>query len=109
MCVKTVLIVISCRCSSASRSWSLPVSSVTRVDLPWSMCPAVPRITSEDPYALDGRLHGIEERLVLTLQDRSRVQAARVFFDARDDGGFAAPQRGRKPGRGTGQREKHRR
>jgi hypothetical protein len=32
------------RRSSASRSIARPVSAVTREDLPWSMCPAVPMI-----------------------------------------------------------------
>ena len=32
--------------SSGSRSGSVPVSALTSADLPWSMCPAVPR-TSE--------------------------------------------------------------
>ena len=28
--------------SSANRSGSMPVNALTRVDLPWSTCPAVP-------------------------------------------------------------------
>src|SRR5215208_5247393 len=35
-------IVISRRCSSSQRSGSMPVSVLTRVDLPWSTWPAVP-------------------------------------------------------------------
>ena len=42
MCAKPRSIVMPRRFSSASRSGSIPVRAVIRVDLPWSMWPAVP-------------------------------------------------------------------
>ena len=42
MCAKPRSIVMPRRFSSASRSGSIPVKAVIRVDLPWSMWPAVP-------------------------------------------------------------------
>ncbi len=92
MFAKPRSIVMPRRFSSASLSGSIPVSAVTRVDLPWSMWPAVPRITSENAYALDRRLHSIDELLVLAAQDSARIDAASILLDSGEDGGNSAAQ-----------------
>src|SRR4029077_18480975 len=47
--------------------------------------------------ALDRRLHGIDELLVLAAQDGARVDAASILLDSGEDGGLATPKGGREP------------
>src|SRR5205085_11290065 len=98
------------RFSSASRSGSIPVSAVMRVDLPWSMWPAVPITlptvvgrsgggvkSASTSDALGRRLHRVDQDLVLAFEHGARVDAARAVLDASDHGRLAVSQRCRKP------------
>src|SRR5215210_7682962 len=74
------------RCSSGSRSVSLPVSARTSHVLPWSMCPAVPTVSGI--YASCGP--GCRSRSAYSSATGARNSALRGIFgpaSGRDGGG----------------------
>src|SRR5262249_32777798 len=65
-------------CSSGRRSGSMPVSALTRLLLPWSMCPAVPTTTGWMVRAMAGPLpvHVQDALAGAALADRAAAQQA---------------------------------
>src|SRR5690349_4281896 len=63
-------------CSSGRRSGSMPVSALTRLLLPWSMCPAVPTTTGWMARAMARPLAvHVEDALAgAALHDRAAAQ-----------------------------------
>ena len=89
------------RRSSAHRSGSIPVSARTRVDLPWSTCPAVATTYIRHPppggppssragRGDDGRDHGV----VVGRIDRPEVKQQTAPLDTADHGRYLAPADG---------------
>ena len=82
--------------SSGRRSGSVPVSALTSADLPWSMCPAVPRTSEGDGIGAATPPPSISpSRATIDVLLGGREQGARVdeqavVVDARDDRGLAA-------------------
>ena len=68
--------------SSLRRSGSIPVSARTRLDLPWSMCPAVPATTWRTAAGLDERRQGGGQERYLVVHDGPAVQQQTVGGDA---------------------------
>src|SRR3712207_1187851 len=64
------------RCSSSSRSVSVPVMRRTSVVLPWSTCPAVPMVRAIRPSpSANGGLHGGDDLSRVARQEGPRVEA----------------------------------
>src|SRR5690349_22782565 len=63
-------------CSSGRRSGSIPVSALTRLLLPWSMCPAVPTTTGwmARAMALSSAVHVQDALAGAALHDRAAAQ-----------------------------------
>ena len=96
--------------SSGRRSGSVPVSALTSADLPWSMCPAVPRtsdgalaerILATPPQNFARQPRDRRRVLLGGGRQRPRVDQQAVVVDARDDRGSrrsaAAPRAWRRP------------
>src|SRR5664279_2550581 len=81
------------RCSSASRSGSVPVSARTRVDLPWSTWPAVAITCMSVPGALRGEPDRVDECVVVARVESDEIEQQPAALHPPDDGERTGAQR----------------
>src|SRR3954453_15244445 len=90
------------RCSSGSRSVSLPVSARTSHVLPWSMCPAVPTVSgvaARLPTRTGSRAHGLDRArdfLDVAVRERAAVEQEPAVAHDRDDWWIGGAKRRRE-------------
>src|SRR5213596_2189229 len=83
------------RCSSGSRSVSLPVSALTSHVLPWSMCPAVPTVRGTGSH-LPGPLNCVGDDLDLVVAEGAAVEQEAPVADDADYRRLGTPERRRE-------------
>src|SRR3954453_19840072 len=80
-------------CSSGKRSVSLPVSALISAVLPWSMWPAVPRVSGASVKRLDYCFGG---DACLVIRECARIEQQPAVTGAADDGRIGPAQAPRK-------------
>src|SRR5215218_1821040 len=82
------------RCSSSSRSVSVPVIRRTSVVLPWSTCPAVPMVRAIRPSVAspNGGLHGGDDVRSVARKQGPRVEPDPSLVDPTYDGRVGGAQ-----------------